>query len=568
MEASYTLLAGIDSHPGIFALWLETCEAITQMMSRACLRVCHTAVRLSSDSSVQALTHEKRLASGGLGTSVAVGRPQEAIGIFALSDHQPDIGLFWLLRSMHAQLKLQKGSSAVRLRLRTTFWALVARSRLLAWDVSIPHSESFFSELMSFPEKEIIDSVVAFHFLEAGGPSEMIPWLMKLHLSRYALLLLFVYIVDPFFYLFRFGNPPALFSVTDHSHFHGRVRVIFVSSHNFATNSTTARMVCPLIAAIQRSPQFDVSAVGLTDGDEPHSSCLPVTSWHVFSDLSDIDTAQSINAMRPHVLVDTVGFTMKARVEVFARRPARVQVHWHGMPYTSGSSLLFDTYVGDRISTSVELRSSWAESLLLLPLPYLMNSHKIVHPHIDRGAAATSNTRQKLFRGTSAAEPSRSLLAASFNVPFKIQRELFDCWCSVVARTEKLHIWIAGCVSHKSNVSIHNDANTSRHFPKSVSRLRTMISDRNISSHRVWHFNPLVARHTVTPISCKVSVLDLLPRDSELQSKASADIVLDTWEFGGHTTSVDSLWAGVPVLTFAGPSLMSRVSSSLLIHLG
>jgi Glycosyl transferase family 41 len=53
-----------------------------------------------------------------------------------------------------------------------------------------------------------------------------------------------------------------------------------------------------------------------------------------------------------------------------------------------------------------------------------------------------------------------------------------------------------------------------------------------------------------------------------MQGKASADIALDTWEFGGHTTSVDSLWAGVPVLTFAGPSLMSRVSSSLLIHLG
>jgi protein O-GlcNAc transferase len=69
-------------------------------------------------------------------------------------------------------------------------------------------------------------------------------------------------------------------------------------------------------------------------------------------------------------------------------------------------------------------------------------------------------------------------------------------------------------------------------------------------------------------IACKVSVLELLPRESELQSKSSADIALDTWEFGGHTTSVDTLWAGVPVLAFAGPSLMSRVSSSLLLHLG
>jgi len=244
-------------------------------------------------------------------------------------------------------------------------------------------------------------------------------------------------------------------------------------------------MVCPLIAAMQRSPQFDISAVGLTDGDVPHASCLPITPWHIVSGLSDIDTAQSINAMRPHVIVDTVGFTMKARVEVFAHRPARVQVHWHGMPYTSGRSQFFDTYVGDRISTSVELRSSWAESLLLLPLPYLMNSHKIVHPHIDRGSAATASTRQKLFSATSAAEPSRSLLAASFNVPFKIQRDLFDCWCSVVARTEKLHIWIAGCASHQNHFCNHTDSIACSHFPKSVSRLRAMISDRNISSQRV-----------------------------------------------------------------------------------
>jgi hypothetical protein len=186
LEAGYALLAGIDSHPGVFNIWQETCDVIMQMVSKSCLRVCHTAMRLSSDSAVQDLTLTKRPATGGLSSSAASGRPQEAIGIFALSDHQPDIGLFWLLRSMRAQMKLQKGSSAARPRLRTTFWALVARSRLLAWDVSIPHSEGFFAELKSFPEKEIMESVVAFHFLEAGGPPEMITWLMRLHASRYA----------------------------------------------------------------------------------------------------------------------------------------------------------------------------------------------------------------------------------------------------------------------------------------------------------------------------------------------------------------------------------------------
>jgi protein O-GlcNAc transferase len=193
----------------------------------------------------------------------------------------------------------------------------------------------------------------------------------------------------------------------------------------------------------RRSAHCDISVVGMSDTDEPHASCLSITSWHVLGSLSDADIAQRLNAMQPHVLVDTVGFTLKSRVEVFAQRPARVQVHWHGMPYTGGSALLYDTYFGDRISTSVDFRSSWAESLLLLPLPYLMNSHQHVHPHIDRSAAAAASARRRLFGG--AVDPSRnSLLAASFNVPFKIQRELFECWCRVINRTDKLHIWIAG----------------------------------------------------------------------------------------------------------------------------
>jgi hypothetical protein len=170
-EAGYMLLAGAEAHPDNYQIWMEMCFLLLRMLSRSCLRVCQTAMRVSSPMAFQDRSHSGLMATGG---------PQEAIGIFALSDHQPDIGLFWLMRSMHAQLKLHRGLSPGKPRLRTTFWALVARARLLAWDISIPQSEDFFSKLTSFPAKEIYESIVAFHFLEAGGPSEMILWLMKL----------------------------------------------------------------------------------------------------------------------------------------------------------------------------------------------------------------------------------------------------------------------------------------------------------------------------------------------------------------------------------------------------
>ena len=43
-----------------------------------------------------------------------------------------------------------------------------------------------------------------------------------------------------------------------------------------------------------------------------------------------------------------------------------------------------------------------------------------------------------------------------------------------------------------------------------------------------------------------------------------ADLFLDTYPFGAHTTCVDSLWSGLPVLTRRGDSFPSKVSSSLL----
>jgi predicted O-linked N-acetylglucosamine transferase (SPINDLY family) len=45
---------------------------------------------------------------------------------------------------------------------------------------------------------------------------------------------------------------------------------------------------------------------------------------------------------------------------------------------------------------------------------------------------------------------------------------------------------------------------------------------------------------------------------------ALADLFLDTYPYNAHTTTVDSLKAGVPVLTLKGQSFPGRVAASLL----
>jgi predicted O-linked N-acetylglucosamine transferase (SPINDLY family) len=53
-----------------------------------------------------------------------------------------------------------------------------------------------------------------------------------------------------------------------------------------------------------------------------------------------------------------------------------------------------------------------------------------------------------------------------------------------------------------------------------------------------------------------------------LGRQAQADLFLDTWPYGAHTTANDALWAGLPLVTLAGQSFVSRVSASFLTNLG
>ena len=49
---------------------------------------------------------------------------------------------------------------------------------------------------------------------------------------------------------------------------------------------------------------------------------------------------------------------------------------------------------------------------------------------------------------------------------------------------------------------------------------------------------------------------------------ATADLFLDTYPYGAHTTANDALLAGLPVLTCAGETLVSRIAGSQLAAIG
>ena len=59
-----------------------------------------------------------------------------------------------------------------------------------------------------------------------------------------------------------------------------------------------------------------------------------------------------------------------------------------------------------------------------------------------------------------------------------------------------------------------------------------------------------------------------LPLDEHLARHRLADLFLDTFPYGAHTTASDSLWSGLPLITKIGNTFASRVAASLLKAIG
>ena len=46
-----------------------------------------------------------------------------------------------------------------------------------------------------------------------------------------------------------------------------------------------------------------------------------------------------------------------------------------------------------------------------------------------------------------------------------------------------------------------------------------------------------------------------------------ADLFIDTFNYNAQSTAIDSLWAGLPLVTLMGKSFSARIASSLLTYL-
>ncbi len=245
---------------------------------------------------------------------------------------------------------------------------------------------------------------------------------------------------------------------------------------------------------------------------------------HEIGELGDAEAAERIARDGVEILVDLKGYTTGARLGITARRPAPVIVNWLGYPGTLGEPRLADYLIGDAIVTPPEAQAAYSETLALLPGCYQPND---ALDAVDAGAAACATPTR-----TAAGLPERGFVFCSFNQTFKFAPDLFGLWCELLRAVPDSVLWLAQPAA-----------------PDAEAQLRGFAAVRGVTPERVI----FAAR---------------LPRDAHLARLRLADLALDTYPVGSHTTASDALRAGVPMVTRLGASFASRVGASLLHAVG
>jgi predicted O-linked N-acetylglucosamine transferase (SPINDLY family) len=296
-----------------------------------------------------------------------------------------------------------------------------------------------------------------------------------------------------------------------------RLRVAFVSA-NFHSHATMY-LSAEFWEKIDRS-RLEMFAYDLRRDDDNPLLRRAKAGFEHFINVSDESVpgiARRILNDRIAILIDRMGYTLHACVSIFAFRPAPIQVNCIGFPGTLGADW-YDYIFTDRFSLPEHLQRFYTERPLYMP-------HMAFPSDTTRLPAGPPPTR------AACGLPEKGFVFCCFNNSFKILPEVFAIWMRLLQALPGSVLWLLDTSS------------------EAKANLRREAAAAGVAAQRLI-FAP------------RVSVGEHVARN------AAAELFLDTFPYGAHTTANDALLAGLPLITCAGETLASRIAGSQLAAIG
>jgi len=266
--------------------------------------------------------------------------------------------------------------------------------------------------------------------------------------------------------------------------------------------------------------QFELFAFSLTPPENDFVTERIMSAFDHFIDVStktEDEIAELSNNLNIDIAIDLMGFTKYNKFKIFLKKCSPIQINYLGYSSSYGSGSM-DYIIADKIVIPKENINKYSEKIIYLPNCFIPTDFKNIK--------LNNNVKRKDFN-----LPDEAFVFCSFNKQYKINPEIFNIWMNLLEKIENSVLWLKVTNTEAKKNIIHE------------------AKKRSVNTNKI-----IFAQNTSLEI--------------HLSRYKLADLFLDTFPYGAHTTCVDSLWSGLPVITKQGKSMVSRVSSSLLKNIG
>ena len=295
----------------------------------------------------------------------------------------------------------------------------------------------------------------------------------------------------------------------------GKLRIGFLSS-DLRTHAV-AKHIEPLLRLLDRE-RFELFAYVpyLVDGDlmQQHLAEL-FEDFVVIGLMSDKAAADRIRDDGIDILIDLNGLTRDSRVGVVAFRPAPVQCSWLGYPLTTGLKDM-DYILVDRFMAPTD-------SSILLEEPWELDGSWLCS--VDHGDIPTVPTPPVVQNGY--------ITFGTLNNVYKFTRDTLRVWSEVLKRVPDSRFLL---VQAKREHGLLCQNLTQEFARNGVDPDRLLYVSNEPNEHMAFYNN--------------------------------IDLSLDTLPQTGGTTTNETLWMGVPVVSLRGLGIHQRLSHAILNHVG
>ena len=264
--------------------------------------------------------------------------------------------------------------------------------------------------------------------------------------------------------------------------------------------------------------------------------------WRDIAGLSDDEVNNIIRKDEIDILIDLAGHSAYNRLLVFAKKPAPIQITWLGYPNTTGLSSI-DYRFTDTLTDPRDTDDQYhTEILYRLPKTFLCYSPLLKCPDPSPLPA----------------EKNGYVTFASLNNFAKLNSETIVTWIHIlqeIPRSRLVLIFNGGSKKWLDNAV--KKASCCSEIP--LFPIRTMAN---------LLYAKKAFKHSGID-SDRVTILRRSPNHAvHLQHYHNVDIALDPFPYNGTTTTLESFWMGVPVISLEGSRHAARVSAGISRNLG